>query len=1126
MNVRTSVLRNLGVLALSALTFAACEEKDPIQVIIDPISVEISPSTPVTLQVGQSFTYSAVVLGGDESTNRGVTFSSATPAVATVNATTGVVTAVAPGTTTIIATSTADATKRASAQLIVQGPGPSQVSISVEPSAASVAIGQTLQLVSIVTGSTNTGVSYSSASPGVATVSATGLVTGVSAGTAVITATSAADNTARDVSVITVTPGAPIPPVQISITPTQATVGIGRTQTFVGLISGGSATGSQAVTYTSGTPAVATIDANTGVATGVSAGTTVITATSVQDPTKRVTATLTVVSTIAPSVSIQSVTNGAGALVGVGTTQAGALNVLMNVSAGSETNISRVEVRLNNVECNRQSFNPPLAPTQGVAQINVVCNTALLNATGAPVFPNGTYNLTAVAIDASGAVVATATYGNIVLNNANAVAGVVTWDNTLNDTDNDSDAETDVGAGGAVWFGGSATVALTTAIFQGNQIATVRVAVDLDCSGGQNGGEPSRAVTITNGTGSVTFSEAALMGAATPGIDDLEDGTVCFAVYDARDAAGAGVTLPATAASGNVVSAGTALNPAVGPGQNQYRVDNVQPVFTLPLGTACPGINTLGNCPTPSVAANGAYAGTNTTFSTAGGDAVVNSLPVDAGVSAAGGPAVTVRFVAVPATSLPAAPTQAQYAAAVASGTTITSASQLPESTVSNEFYTLVVEAKDALGNVAYAEAGDFGVDLTLPTLVMQTVPAPLVPSAANNSINPAGEVDVNITDTFSGPRSVRARITIYSVLQVDANADTDIQCWSIATGAFVALPGSGICPTADIAVVDEPATTTERATVLIPTPAQAMGLMVIEVWSVDRAGNQSSDMITRTVLIDTTVPAGTIDQYTVNNASSTVSLNGTIMENVDIDHYDTRYRFPTATTIPAQVPFSTPTDVDSFGLPLTGVLVVTGQNSVLIRELDESAVAPGTIRNPDGLGFGVTDVAGNFGYIVQSPLAFPAGNGTGLAFNEAIGTTGTWDLDVDTDATPNDVIIDRSGNGGPTSATLRAIVGVTAATTASPLSIVYFYFQHPGVDLTANTADDFLVLIGSDTSADVFTGAPPTSDRTFTYSLTLTGTVGSPFPIDSFTYPVVAIGVDAQGDGIVSDKPTVRIQP
>lgn len=1131
MNVRTSVLRNWALLALGTFAFAACDDKTVIDPIVDAIVVTITPPS-ASLTVGQSATFTAQVLGGPNGTVRTATFSSTTPAVATVNASTGVVTAVAPGTTTIIATSTADATARASAQVNVTGTPPSTVTLTVAPSAPTIQVGQTVQLVGVVNGSTNTTVNYQSATPGVASVSNSGLVTGVSAGQAVITATAAADPNVRQLITVTVTAVPPGPPVAITITPTTASVGIGRTVQFVGTVTGSTNT---AVTYTSGTPGVATIDANTGVATGVSAGVTVITARSVADPTKSITATLTVLSTTAPSVSIQSVTAtpaapagappvtvGVGSQIGTGSALGtSTMNVLMNVSAGSETNIARVEARLNGVPGCTQTFNPPLAPTQGVAQINCPLNTAQLT-NGAPTFPNGTYTLTAVAIDASNAVVATATYGSLILNNANTVAGVVTWDNSLNDTDNDPDATTDVGAGGAVWYGGAATVALTPAIFQGNAISTVRVAVDVNCNGVADGGEANRAVTISGGTGSVTFSEALAQGAApTPGIDDLEDATVCFAVYDARDAGGASVTLPANTATGGVISPATTLQPAVVPGQNQFRVDNVQPVFTLPLGTACPGVNTLGNCPTATIAANGAYAGTGSTFTTGN---VTNSLAADAaGVSSgAGAPAVSVRFVAVQASTLPAAPTQAQYAAAVATGTEITTASQLPESTVSNEFYTLVVEAKDALGNVAYAEAGDFGVDLTLPTLIIQTVP--VAASAANNSTNPVDEINVNITDTFSGPRSVRARITIHSVLEADADAGTEIQCWSIATGAFVALPGSGVCPTADLAVTDQPATTNETAVVTIPTPAQAEGLMVIEVWSVDRAGNQSTDMVTRTVLIDTTIPTGTIDSYTVVNATSSVSLNGTIMENVDTDYFDTRYRFPTLNSIPTQVPFTAPTDVDSYGLPLTGVLTVTGQNTVLIRQLDESAIAPGIFDIPDGIGFGVTDVAGNFGTIIQPIGGWPAGNGTGLAYNDVTGTTGTFDLDVGQGASANAITLDRSA--GPTSTNLSAIIGVTAATTASPLSIVYFYYQHPSTDGVSGTADDFLVLLGSDTSADVFTGAPPTSDRTFTYTFPVTATVGNPFPIDSFTYPVVAIGVDAQGDGIVSDKPTVRIQP
>lgn len=79
-------------------------------------------------------------------------------------------------------------------------------SVTVTPATASIAIAETEQLAAAVAPiGASQAVTWSSATPSVATVNSSGLVTGVSAGTAVITATSVADGTKTDTATITVT---------------------------------------------------------------------------------------------------------------------------------------------------------------------------------------------------------------------------------------------------------------------------------------------------------------------------------------------------------------------------------------------------------------------------------------------------------------------------------------------------------------------------------------------------------------------------------------------------------------------------------------------------------------------------------------------------------------------------------------------------------------------------------------------------------------------------------------------------------------------------------------------------------------------------------------------------------
>ncbi|WP_221179026.1 Ig-like domain-containing protein, partial [Pseudomonas chlororaphis] len=71
---------------------------------------------------------------------------------------------------------------------------------------ASIAVAATRQMAATVApAGASQAVTWSSGTPGVATVNSAGLVTGVSAGTSVITATSVADGTKAGTATITIT---------------------------------------------------------------------------------------------------------------------------------------------------------------------------------------------------------------------------------------------------------------------------------------------------------------------------------------------------------------------------------------------------------------------------------------------------------------------------------------------------------------------------------------------------------------------------------------------------------------------------------------------------------------------------------------------------------------------------------------------------------------------------------------------------------------------------------------------------------------------------------------------------------------------------------------------------------
>ncbi|HUF50970.1 MAG TPA: Ig-like domain-containing protein, partial [Longimicrobiales bacterium] len=137
-------------------------------------------------------------------TGRPVTWSSSNTAVATVSST-GLVSGVAQGSATITATSEG---KSGIAALTVI---PVVATVTVSPATASITVGSSRQLTATprdAAGNALTGraVTWSSSNTAVATVSSTGLVSGVAQGSATITATSEG---ASGTSSITVTPPDP-----------------------------------------------------------------------------------------------------------------------------------------------------------------------------------------------------------------------------------------------------------------------------------------------------------------------------------------------------------------------------------------------------------------------------------------------------------------------------------------------------------------------------------------------------------------------------------------------------------------------------------------------------------------------------------------------------------------------------------------------------------------------------------------------------------------------------------------------------------------------------------------------------------------------------------------------------
>jgi uncharacterized protein YjdB len=284
----------------------------PIAGCTNPLAVSISVSpTTQSISAGQTAQFTATGIFGHgnnhpsttQDLTDSATWTSSVPGVATVSAT-GVATGVSAGTTTITASMNGyTGVVSASATLTVNGgggvaPGSTVVSLAVIPSAQSVAVPtQTAQFIAI--GTTSTGqtvnvtnaVAWSSSSQQIATIGpTTGLATALGQGTTTITALynsggstltatasfSVLGGTTEEFTAVTIIPGS------------QAVSASGQTGQFIALATSGTTgleedvTNSPQITWISSIPSVATVTSGlasgNGLSTGVSLGTSTITA--------------------------------------------------------------------------------------------------------------------------------------------------------------------------------------------------------------------------------------------------------------------------------------------------------------------------------------------------------------------------------------------------------------------------------------------------------------------------------------------------------------------------------------------------------------------------------------------------------------------------------------------------------------------------------------------------------------------------------------------------------------------------------------------------------------------------------------------------------------------------------
>jgi uncharacterized protein YjdB len=266
---------------------------DQAAVTVSPVpanAVVVSPGE-VTLFVGETVTLKAAVTdaNGDPLPGRPITWSSNATSVAEVS-TSGVVTAKAPGTATITASSEGKSGKSTITVKLVP-----VASVDMNPGELKLQIGQSSAITATpkaADGTTLSGrsITWKSRDPGIATVSSTGEVTAKSAGSTIVEATS------EGVTGVTLVTVANIPVSSVVVTPDAATLTVGESKQLDAKTydAGGSELSGRTITWSSSNEDVASVS-STGKVLAVAPGSATITATSEGKSDK---ATITVVAPV------------------------------------------------------------------------------------------------------------------------------------------------------------------------------------------------------------------------------------------------------------------------------------------------------------------------------------------------------------------------------------------------------------------------------------------------------------------------------------------------------------------------------------------------------------------------------------------------------------------------------------------------------------------------------------------------------------------------------------------------------------------------------------------------------------------------------------------------------------
>ena len=270
---QTALLVAVVLLSTGFWSCSKDEKQDP-----EPSAVAVTgvtlKKTSISIQVDDKETLIATVLPED-ATNKNISWKSDKPEIASVNAN-GKVTGVAEGEATITVT-TEDGGKTATCKVTVSDKEIKVTGVTLNKTETSIFVGGSETLTATVApdNATNKKVTWKSDKPEIATVDASGKITGVKEGEATITVTT--EDGGKTATCKVTVEAATIAVTGVTLNKTELTLEVDGSETLTATVAPDDATNKE-VTWSSDKPEIVTVDA-TGKVTGVATGEATITVT-------------------------------------------------------------------------------------------------------------------------------------------------------------------------------------------------------------------------------------------------------------------------------------------------------------------------------------------------------------------------------------------------------------------------------------------------------------------------------------------------------------------------------------------------------------------------------------------------------------------------------------------------------------------------------------------------------------------------------------------------------------------------------------------------------------------------------------------------------------------------------